>query len=263
MNKCVNDGFHFFLKSRVGVEAPLFWLRLSSLHGTRASPLSSGLPVYLAVWLLWKAGGSGWETDLLHRPSFSRPFPLRGKDHGTHFSGGFSDHPRPWDLSGGRNPGLRGSSGRQTLFFQLEGGVTDYSEEVKLHCIRLDTAASLWEYFLEKFSQVWENKEGEKSAFGRSWTEHTAALPSPPAFSAALQMSSINFKDRISPPRRTLLKDDICFLVFYYVHFCVLLQFFSQMGWQFKSCNLNKVLMFSAFQNACLQSLLLSSHSMG
>lgn len=117
--------------------------------------------------------------------------------------------------------------------------------------------------FLRKVQSGLENKEGEKLAFGRPWTEHTAALPSPPAFSAALQMSSINFKDRISPPRCTLLKDDICFPVFYYVHFCILLQFFSQMGWQFKSCNLNKILMFSAFQNACLQSLLLSLHLMG
>lgn len=62
MNISMNDGFYFSLKSWVGVEVQLFWLRLSWSHGTGTSPLSSRLPVYLAVWSLWKAGGSGWKT---------------------------------------------------------------------------------------------------------------------------------------------------------------------------------------------------------
>lgn len=62
MNICMNDGIYFFLKGWVEGEVQLFWLRLSWSHEIGTSPLSSGLPVYLAVWSLWKAGGSGWET---------------------------------------------------------------------------------------------------------------------------------------------------------------------------------------------------------
>lgn len=127
MHKHMNDGFHLFLKSWVGLEAQLFWRRLSSLHGMGASPLSSWLPVYLAAWLLWKTGGSGWETDLLHRLSFSVAVLLRGKDRGTNFSGAFSDHPPSGTCLEEEILGLGAVVGGSHFFLQLEGGVIDYS----------------------------------------------------------------------------------------------------------------------------------------
>ena len=46
--------------------------------------------------------------------------------------------------------------------------------------------------------------------------------------------------------------------MFYYVHSCIILQFFPQRGWHFKSHHLNPMLMFSAFQGVSLRPLFLS-----
>lgn len=92
--------------------------------------------------------------------------------------------------------------------------------------------------------------------FRRWWTEeHRVSLPSPQGSSEARKMSSISVTLKTEyhhpnvPPKGF-------FLVFYCVYSHIILQLFSQRGWQLKSCNLNKILMFFTFWNVYFQPVL-------